>query len=225
MFKRVLGGLLLLGGLTLTVLTAIALAYDIPRNFTVEGKGLDALVGLAEKYHLKDHILLICLGVTAAVSSFVLILSPRRVRVAAAVQDGATENAPAEGNAETTASETAEGENPAASPCLVGSFYTHLMGTAFANPGGRDRQKVLSELHGGDVAICRTVVKADEGETETVGVFTVRGEQVGIIDVSVLRTIREQFPDHRIGVTIERVSGGGGRPYTCAVRVGVYSAI
>ena len=240
-FKRIFGGLLLLGGLGLTVLTAIAMAYDIPRNFTVSGKGLDALVELIVKYELKNHILLICLGVTVALSSLSLFLSHRRIRVAAPVAVGADGTNgtsapvadPADGTLEIAAAsgETPEGETavpdgdtpaPKPSPRLVGTYYTHLMGTAFANPGGRDRQRILSELRGGDVAVCRTVVQADPGETETVGVFTVRGEQIGTIDLSVLRAVRLEYPDHRIGVTIERVSGGFGRPYTCAVRVGVY---
>lgn len=221
MFKRISGVLLLLGGLTLTVLTAIALAYDIPRNFTVEGKGLDAVVELIQKYELKNHILLICLGLTVSLTALVLLLSPRRIRVVAAHTAAAATPVISE---DTQATPSAE-EPPKPSPRLVGTFYTHLMGTAFANPGGRDRQRVLSELKAGDVAVCRTVVKAPEGETETVGVFTVRGEQMGVIDLAVLRAIREKYPDHRIGVTIERVSGGHGVPYTCAVRVGVYSAI
>ena len=219
MFKRICGVILLLGGLTLTVLTAIALAYDIPRNFTVSGEGLDALVNLVERYSLKNHIYLISLGLTVILSSLVMLLSPRRVRVAAPAAEA---EVACEAVADTDGVNDPETEAPVASPRLVGSFYTHLMGTAFANPGGRDRQKILSELHAGDVAICRTVVKREEDETETVGIFTVRGEQVGTIDVSVLRAVRESYPDHRIGVTIERVSGGGGRPYTCAVRVGVY---
>lgn len=218
MFKRISGVLLLLGGLCLTVLTAVALAYDIPRNFTVEGEGLDAVVELIEKYELKNHILLICLGLTVALSSLVLVLSPRRVRVPA---PGAVTADAAETVTETSEDGT---EEPASkpSPRLVDAFYTRLMGTAFANPGGRDRQRILAELHAGDVAMCRTVVQPAPGETETVGVFTVRGEQVGFIDLAVLRAVRAKYPDHRIGVTIERVSGGHGRPYTCAVRVGVY---
>ena len=219
MFKRICGVILLLGGLTLTVLTAVALAYDIPRNFTVSGEGLDALVNLVERYSLKNHIYLISLGLTVILSSLVMLLSPRRVRVAAPAAEA---EVACEAVADTDGVNDPETEAPVASPRLVGSFYTHLMGTAFANPGGRDRQKILSELHAGDVAICRTVVKRGEDETETVGIFTVRGEQMGTIDVSVLRAVRESYPDHRIGVTIERVSGGGGRPYTCAVRVGVY---
>ena len=237
MFKRIFGGLLLPVGLGLTVLTAIAMAYDIPRNFTVSGKGLDALVELIVKYELKNHILLICLGVTVALSSLSLFLSPRRICVAAPVvvgTDGTNETeaaTAADPSDDTPAIAAAVGEppdgdtsTPKPSPRLVGTYYTHLMGTGLANPGGRDRQRILSELRAGDVAMCRTVVKAAPGETETVGVFTVRGEQVGFIDLSVLRAVRLEYPDHRIGVTIERVSGGFGRPYTCAVRVGVYGA-
>ena len=216
LFKRIVGVLLLLSGLAVTVLTAVALAYDIPRNFTVTGEGLDAVIEPIEKYELKHHILLICLGLTVTLSSAVMLLSPRRVRVAAPAAKAETVAAETDGADDTAA------EAPVASPRLVGTFYTQLLGTGFANPGGRDRQRILSELRGGDVAVCRTVVKAAPGETETVGVFTVRGEQMGTIDLAVLRAVRDRYPDHRIGVTIERISGGRGVPYTCGVRVGVY---
>jgi ABC-type amino acid transport substrate-binding protein len=219
LFKRIVGVLLLLGGLALTVLTAVMLAYDIPRNFTVTGEGLDAVIELIEKYELKHHILLICLGLTVTLSSSVMLLSPRRVRVAAPAAPAAEAETV---TAETDGADDTAAEAPVASPRLVGTFYTQLLGTGFANPGGRDRQRILSELRGGDVAVCRTVVKAAPGETETVGVFTVRGEQMGTIDLAVLRAVRDRYPDHRIGVTIERVSGGRGVPYTCGVRVGVY---
>ena len=219
LFKRIVGVLLLLGGLAVTVLTAVRLAYDIPRNFTVTGEGLDAVIELIEKYELKHHILFICLGLTVTLSSAVMLLSPRRVRVAAPAASAAEAETVA---AETDGADDTAAEAPVASPRLVGTFYTQLLGTGFANPGGRDRQRILSELRGGDVAVCRTVVKAAPGETETVGVFTVRGEQMGTIDLAVLRAVRDRYPDHRIGVTIERISGGRGVPYTCGVRVGVY---
>jgi ABC-type amino acid transport substrate-binding protein len=219
LFKRIVGVLLLLGGLAVTVLTAVMLAYDIPRNFTVTGEGLDAVIELIEKYELKHHILLICLGLTVTLSSSVMLLSPRRVRVAAPAAPAAEAETV---TAETDGADDTAAEAPVASPRLVGTFYTQLLGTGFANPGGRDRQRILSELRGGDVAVCRTVVKAAPGETETVGVFTVRGEQMGTIDLAVLRAVRDRYPDHRIGVTIERISGGRGVPYTCGVRVGVY---
>ncbi len=221
LFKRIVGVLLLLSGLAVTVLTAVALAYDIPRNFTVTGEGLDAVIELIEKYELKHHILLICLGLTVTLSSAVMLLSPRRVRVAAPAAKAETVAAETVA-AETDGADDTAAEAPVASPRLVGTFYTQLLGTGFANPGGRDRQRILSELRGGDVAVCRTVVKAAPGETETVGVFTVRGEQMGTIDLAVLRAVRDRYPDHRIGVTIERISGGRGVPYTCGVRVGVY---
>lgn len=217
MMKRISGVLTLLIGLALTVLTAVALAFDIPSNFTVEGKGLEKLVDLVVKYGLRNHILLIGLGIALVLSAFILLLSPRKVKVPAA-KAAETSAEGDEAPAETAEEETA----PPAQPRLICSFRTNLMGTAFANPGGRSRQQVLREIRAGDVVACRTVVKRGEEETETVGVFSVKGEQMGTIDVAVLRAIRDRYPNHRIGITVERVSGGRGVPYTCAVRLGVY---
>lgn len=219
MGKRIWGVITLLAGLALTVLTAVALAYDIPSNFRVDGMGMEKLVNLVVKYGLRDHILLIGLGLALVLSAFILLLSPRKIKVktpaaqAAEAHDEGTE-APAEA--------TEEEATPQAQPRLICSFRTNLMGTAFANPGGRSRQQILREIRAGDVVACRTVVKRGEEETETVGVFSVKGEQMGIIDVSVLRAIRDRYPNHRIGITVERISGGHGVPYTCAVRLGVY---
>lgn len=222
MGKRIWGVLILLGGLTLTVLTAITLAYDIPANFTVSGEGVEALVELVVKYDLRNHILLFGLGLTLALSSLTLFLAPRRIKVkaeapASAEASSAETDTPAEGEATSD-----DASPPKPNPQLVQVYHTNLMGTAFANVGGRSRQQILREIRAGDVVACRTVVKRGEDETETVGIFTVRGEQMGFIDLSILRAIRDSYPDHRIGVTIERVSGGHGVPYTCAVRVGVY---
>ncbi len=221
MAKRIWGILALLGGLALTVLVSVTMAYDIPANFTVEGEGLEALANLVTKYQLRDHILFIGVGVTMILSSPALLLAPRKVKVMAA----AAEKAEAAASAPTDEALPAEEEaTPEIQPRLVQVFHTNLLGTAFANAGGRPRQQVLREVKAGDVVACRTVVKRGEDETETVGVFTVKGEQMGVIDLSVLRAIRDKYPDHRIGVTIERISGGRGVPYTCAVRVGVYRA-
>lgn len=218
MAKRVWGALVLLAGLLLTVMTAVALAYDIPSNFTVQGEGLDRLVNLIVKYGLRNHILLIGLGLAMLLSSVILFLSPRQIKVRKAV--AATEKAAEVHPSETE--EPAEEPAPEAMPRLVQVYHTNLMGTGLANPGGRSRQLILRETRAGDVVACRTVVKRGEEETETVGVFTVKGEQMGFIDLSILRAIRDSYPNHRIGVTIERIRGGRGVPYTCGVRVGVY---
>ena len=219
MGKRIFGVLVLLAGLTLTVLTAVALAFDIPSNFTVQGEGLEKFVNLMVKYDLRNHVLLIGLGLVMILSSLALFLSPRRVKVRAPV---AAADPVATAAAKTPSEATEEEPTPEAMPRLVQVYHTNLMGTGFANPGGRSRQQILRETRAGDVVACRTVVKRGEDETETVGVFTVKGEQMGFIDLSILRAIRDSYPNHRIGVTIERVSGGRGVPYTCGVRVGVY---
>ena len=219
MGKRIWGAVVLLGGLALTIWVAVTMAYDIPANFSVEGTGVEALVELVTKYDLRNHILLLGLGLAITLSSPVLFLSPRRIKV----KEGATAPAEAVDTDPAEAAVTPEGEPaPRPKPRLVQVYHTDLLGTAFANAGGRSRQQILRETRAGDVVACRTVVKRGEDETETVGIFTVKGEQMGFIDLSILRAIRDTYPNHRIGVTIERVSGGHGVPYTCAVRVGVY---
>ncbi|MBP3667502.1 MAG: hypothetical protein J6K29_10710 [Clostridia bacterium] len=217
MAKRIWGSIVLLAGLLLTVWRTVTIAYAIPANFTVEGKGLDAIVNLVTRYHLREPLLLVGLGVGMVLSAAVLLLSPRKVKVKGGLSAPIT--VPSDGQ-DLPVTET----EPAvtAAPRLVRVYHTDLMGTAFANAGGRSRQLILSEIRAGDVVACRTVVKRSEDETETVGVFTVKGEQMGVIDLSVLRAIRDEYPNHRIGVTVEKISGGRGVPYTCAVRLGVY---
>ncbi len=222
MGKRIWGALVLLGGLALTVLSAVTLAFDIPSNFTVSGKGLEKLVNLVVKYDLRNHVLFISLGLVFILSALVLLLSPRRIKVRTPVATAADTAADTASDTAETPSEGTEESAPEAMPRLVQVYHTNLMGTGLANPGGRPRQLILRETRAGDVVACRTVVKRGEDETETVGVFTVKGEQMGFIDLSILRAIRDSYPNHRIGVTIERVSGGRGVPYTCGVRVGVY---
>lgn len=220
MAKRVWGVIVLLGGLILAALVAVTMVYDIPANFTVEGEGLEALVNLVEKYRLRQYVLFISLGLTVALSSLALFLSPRKVKVGAVDPKGA--DAPEAADSPTLPS---EGDAPpVVRPRLIRAYHTTLLGTGLANSGGRDRQQILREVRPGDVVACRTVVQRGEDETETVGVFTVKGEQMGVIDLAVLRAVREQYPDHRIGVTIERIGGGQGTPYTCNLRVGVYRA-
>ena len=219
MFKRIVGVILLVGGLLSTVLSAVTLAFAIPSNFTVSGKGLEKLVNLVVKYDLRNHVLFISLGLVFILSALVLLLAPRRIKVRTAVAATADSAADA---AETPLDATEEEPALETMPRLVQVYHTNLMGTGLANPGGRSRQMILRETRAGDVVACRTVVKRGEDETETVGVFTVKGEQMGFIDLSILRAIRDSYPNHRIGVTIERISGGRGVPYTCGVRVGVY---
>jgi hypothetical protein len=219
LFKRIVGVILLVGGLLSTVLSAVTLAFAIPSNFTVSGKGLEKLVNLVVKYDLRNHVLFISLGLVFILSALVLLLSPRRIKVRTPVP--AAEDTVSDTAAESSSEEIGE-PAPETMPRLVQVYHTNLMGTGLANPGGRSRQMILRETRAGDVVACRAVVKRGEDETETVGVFTVKGEQMGFIDLSILRAIRDSYPNHRIGVTIERIRGGRGVPYTCGVRVGVY---
>lgn len=221
MGKRIGGVLVLLGGLVLTALSAVAMAVAIPGNFSVDTTGLDIPVELVEKYHLRPYVLLIALGLTLMLSAVVLFLAPRKRRIAISVPDGGEAATVAPADEPNPDSESIP-EAPAEVPVLVRVFHSRVVATAFANVGGRNRQWVIREAKAGDVVACRSVGKPAEDAVETVGVFNIKGEQMGLLDAALLHTIRTDYPGHRIGITVERVSGGDGLPYTCSIRVGVY---
>ena len=223
MFKRILGIFSLLGGLALTAWAAVTVAFAIPRNFEVEAKGLEFLAELIIKYRLRSYFLLIAVGLTLCLTSVALFLAPRRRKVP--VSAGEVE---ALGKAGTDAAppavepdEKPVGVSPA-SPDLIRVFRSRVMATAFCNPGGRNRQWVIREAKVGDVVTCRAVGKTLPDEPETVGIFSVKGEQMGVMDTALFYAIRDQYPNHRMGVTVDRISGGAGIPYTCYIRVGIY---
>ena len=106
-------------------------------------------------------------------------------------------------------------------PAVECYLHTRLLGTTFANPDGSSRQSLLAGTTEGDVLVCRTLSQREA--VETVGIFTIRGRQLGYLDTSFVRLIREQYPNRRIGVCVEQVKGGQGLPYTCDLRVTVFS--
>lgn len=222
MLKRISGVVVMIGGLLLTVLCAVALAYDIPANFTVSGKGMDALVELITKYDLRLHVLLISLGLTLVLSGMLLFLSPRKCRVAAQLAVTDLDGAAAASSDGTSAEPAAEGETAEfpRSETAICILRTHLMGTTFHGVGGDDRQALLAKTEAGDILLCRAV--PGHQFSETVGVYTVSGSLLGYLDTGFTRNIRDRYPNHRIGLTVEEIRGGQGVPYRCLLRVGVY---
>ena len=216
MLKRIGGILLLVAGMAVTVLVAVSMAFAIPSNFSVEGSGITFLVNLVTRYGLRDYIVLLALGVVLSLQAVALLLAPIRRKVAATAVTLAREK---------TASpeDAAPDGQPVVirQPSLVRVFHAAVMGSAFRNPSGRSRQEVIASLEAGDIIICRSL-RGSTGPREIIALYTVQGEQVGLLDNGLIRTIRTHYPDHRIGITVEEVRGGGGLPFTCSVRVGIY---
>lgn len=216
MLKRIGGILLLVAGMAVTVLTAVSMAFAIPSNFSVEGSGITFLVNLVTRYDLRNHVVLLALGVVLSMQAIALLLAPVRRKVAATDVTLAREG---EASAEDAAPEGKRGV--IRQPRLVRVFHAAVMGSAFRNSTGRSRQEVIASLGTGDIIICRSL-RSSTGPREIIALYTVQGEQVGLLDNGLIRTIRTHYPDHRIGITVEEVRGGGGLPYTCSVRVGIY---
>lgn len=105
---------------------------------------------------------------------------------------------------------------------LVAECYlrTRLTGTTFANRGGVSRQSLLSDLTKGERVVFRNMRRHQV--SDSIGVFSQKGKQLGFLDVAFVRALREQYPDRSIDAHVERIGGGNGLPFTCDLRIVVY---
>ena len=197
-----------------------------------------SLVTLVKHYGLRDEILLVALGVTLLLAAAALFLSPGLGWVAIAEAqavggDSEKSAAPDTSSLADAASfsdpapEAASSKGisrPSSEPRPVCYLRTRLMGGAFSNSNGSSRQSALGQLRDGDILVCRSPGEGGRADTatETVGVFTVNGRCLGFLDAAFLRSLRDRYPGCRIGVEVERITGGGVLPYTCDLRVAVY---
>ncbi len=211
-------------------LTAMAVGILLAVRALVKRPPLDAgksLVTLVKYYDLRDEILLGALGVTLLLAAAALLLSPGRRWVAIAEEQaigGATEKAAAEDTASPSEGTLGETSHTPSEPRPVCYLRTRLMGGVFCNSNGSSRQNALSQIRDGDILVCRSPGEGGRADTaaETVGVFTVSGSCLGFLDAAFLRSLRDRYPGCRIGVEVERITGGGKLPYTCDLRVAVY---
>lgn len=104
---------------------------------------------------------------------------------------------------------------------LVPECYlrTRLTGTTFVGGNTAD-QSFLSALTKGDRVVFRDLRRRQV--EDTIGVYSEKGKQLGFLDVTFVRALRVQYPDHSIDARVERIGGGNGLPYTCDLRVVVY---
>ena len=104
---------------------------------------------------------------------------------------------------------------------LVPECYlrTRLTGTTFVGGNTAD-QSFLSALTKGDRVVFRDLRRRQV--EDTIGVYSEKGKQLGFLDVTFVRALRAQYPDHSIDARVERIGGGNGLPYTCDLRVVVY---
>ena len=217
MLKRILSVLSLVFGFALMACTAVAAVLSVPQSFEIRSIGVELLVELMADDRMRAYFLLFSVGLALGLTAIPLFLAPRRKKVAVLpdgpeVRDGlSVENAVVETH--TIPPEPAD---------LIRVFRSRIMATAFSNPGGRNRQWIIREAKVGDVVTCRSITRSFYDETDTVGIFSVKGEQMGLMDTALFYTICRQYPNHRMGIVVERVSGGDGIPYTCHIRVNIY---
>lgn len=196
------------------VLSAVHVIGRLPKPglYSPAGSGIVAFV---RYYDLRWEILLVAAGLVSLLAACILLLSPVRRRVPLPEQALSPDTSdPAEALASNRVTPSAAQE-----PLLECILHTRILGTTFVNENGSSRQSILASLAVGDMVVCRSIIK---NASDSVGVFTLRGKQIGYLDASFVRAMRECYPNRRIGVRVEQLSGGSGIPYTCDVRVAVY---
>ena len=217
MLKRILGVLSLVFGIALMVCMAVAAVLYVLQSFDLRSTGPEFWIELIDEDRLRDYLLLFSVGLALSLTSIPLFLAPRRKKVA--VLSGVTEAA---GGLSVENAVVEDNTLPPESADLIRVFRSRIMATAFSNPGGRNRQCIIREAKVGDVVTCRSVRRSACDQIDTVGIFSVKGEQMGLMDTALFHTICEQYPNHRMGIVVEKISGGQGVPYDCCIRVNIY---
>lgn len=169
-------------------------------------------------FGLVEELLLAALSVVLLILALILFLAglARRRRFKRAMKKQKPEPSPL-GNPPDTSAPTPEAQT-SARPIRV--YRSQVQGATIRGAGRRSRQQVLATLSVGDLLICRSLPRTDDGTA--IGLFTMNGEQVGYLDRALVREIKALYPGHRIGTTVETVRGGRGLPYTGELRVTVY---
>lgn len=219
------GGVLLFFSVVLTLIAAGGLGWA--SYSTVQSYGPTAIPDIigggnpvVDLFHfgLVEELLLAALCVVVLLLALILFLAglARRRRFKRAMKKQKTEPSPL-GNPPDTSAPTPE-VRTSAHPIRV--FRSQIVGATIRGAGRRSRQQVLATLSVGDLLICRSLPRTDDGTA--IGLFTMNGEQVGYLDRALVREIKTLYPGHRIGTTVERIHGGRGIPYTGELRVAVY---
>ncbi len=226
----------------------LALVLSVPSlyllNRSAEAMEGESAVYMLTRWGLSVEGALLMIGLALAVAlggtAAWVFLRPARMKVAVAA------GYPAVGAVETAAPTANTAESPeitvnstVAQPCKtvplpqfavtpngyeladntpIRVYHTRIMGSSLLEGG--NRQATLCRCRAGEILILKTKF-LDDG-SRAVACYTTSGDLLGSLDASVVRSIRECYPRHRIGAVLERIEGGGPRPYEGYIAVTVY---
>lgn len=218
MKKRIWGGVLLGLGVPVAILETIILWMTYSSAPAGSYTGLYRIVRVVEIYGLADEILILWLALCLAFAAIPLFLAPRRKTLKLSEARGMG----------VIPAETLPRDSRLSHPADQGEYvlYTSLVGVEREGLCSRDAAKVLAALRPGEGLVCRSVKESGSAggkiASELLRVSTKGGTVLGYLDAAFVRALRRRYPRHRMGLSVSRISGGDGVPYTCEVRVGVY---
>ena len=214
MKKRVWGSILGILGVAAVTFGFLSVWDSLRANHFSPSLSAVGIVKWVNTHDLRGEILFLTVGILLLLTGVVLFLTPT-LRLVPITADKAQTEGPVASDSQDPISVPQVSE-----PRVICYLRTRLVGATFQNVDGTSRQSALAGTSEGDVLICRT--RTYRHAPDTVAIYTVEGKRVGQLDAAFTRMLREQYPNHRIGVCVETLEGGDGLPYTCSLRVAVY---
>lgn len=100
-------------------------------------------------------------------------------------------------------------------------FHTKVVGVTYKNDNGSDRQKIISKCKAGQDVIFKPTPSKEY--PEAVGVFTVKGEQLGYLNAELAHDLIHTYPNNQMQATITTITGGNGKNYGCNIHIHIFT--
>lgn len=93
-----------------------------------------------------------------------------------------------------------------AAPAVLTTRYSNVMGCDYTNGDGTSRQAYIKNIKPGDALFFKPAPTKEY--PDSVGVFTGKGKQIGVVAYPLLNELRKDYAHNRASVTAYKVEQG-----------------
>ena len=103
---------------------------------------------------------------------------------------------------------------------VIRDFHSKVVGVTFGNADGSSRQEYIRKLKPGEELVFRPLPTREY--PDAIGVFTLKGKQLGYLNSDLAAELKYKYPTNFMRVTVDSVTGGGGKTYGCNIHIVIY---
>lgn len=90
-------------------------------------------------------------------------------------------------------------------------FHTKVAGVSFNNDNGTSRQEIIKRCTPGDDVVFKPM--PTKAYPETIGVFTMKGEQIGVLNAQLAKEMHSKYATSPMSAAISGINGGDNGKY------------